>query len=136
MRFFITGETFKTVGEKIRVTDIQIQPKIQTLLKEKHYGEGIIYWGHICICCPPEVYESGFFKEIKKYSKKEKDVELRLRIDYVAMLKANEKRVFTLVCNSILRGVDIAENELKVSDFDFTSFREDLTGLFRREKWI
>jgi len=136
MNFFITSEAFETVGQKMRDVYIQINPKINALIKEKNYGLGVSEWGHICISCPPEVYESGFFKEIKKYSKKVTDVELRLRIDYEEMLKADKKSVFSLICASILRGVDIAEHELKVKNFEFESFRNDLTNLFKEEGWL
>jgi hypothetical protein len=136
MRFFITGETYKTVGEKMRIAENQIEPQIESLFTDRDYGSGIVYWGHINICCPPEVYDSGFFKEIKKYTKKDKEVELRLKVDYDTTLHANEKEVFALICQSILRGVDIAEHELKIKDFDFGAFRDDVTTLFQKEGWI
>lgn len=136
MKFFATSETYKTVSEKIRMARNIIEGKIKLFVKNKNYGESIIDWGYITICDVPEIYEAGFFKEIKKYSNKKKEVEFRLRIDYDKMLKANEKETFRLICESILRSIDIAESELKIKDFDFSSFRNDLTHLFRKENWI
>ena len=136
MKIFITGETYKTVGEKMRLIDIQLQPKLNEEISNKNYGQGIFHWGYISICCPPELYNGGFFKEIKKYTKKRKEIDIRLRIAYEAMLKANEKEVYKLFCDSFLRSIDIAENELEIKDFDFRAFRKDLTDLFRKEGWI
>jgi Immunity protein 44 len=136
MKFFITSEAYKTVGKKMSDVYTQISPKINTNLKEKNLGSGVSDWGHICISCPPDVYDSGFFKEIKKYRKSSTEVELRLRIDYEEMLKVDEKGVFKLICSSILSGVDIAEHELKIKDFEFSSFRNILTKLFKEEGWI
>src|SRR3989344_6133481 len=136
MKFFITGEVDAPVGEKIRLVIIQIEPKINTLFSKKNYGAGITYWGYITVCCAPEVYESGYFKEIRKYTKKENEVDLRLRVGYEEMLKADKKEVFRLICMSILEGVDIAEHELKIKDFDFQAFRDDLTSLFKKERWV
>lgn len=136
MNFFATAEAYNTISRKL--VDIQnvISAKLNSLLKEKKYGNGILDWGHISICNPAEFYEAGFFNEIRKYYKKEKDLDLRLKIDYEAMLKADEQEVFGLVCESILRGVDIAEHELKINNFDFRAFRNDLTASFKKEGWL
>ncbi|SRR6266404_7162354 len=136
MRFFITSEAYKTVSKKMSDAYIQMEPKIKSLFEGHTYGDGVVYWGHICICCPPEVYQSGFFKEIRKYTEKDKDIEFRLRIDYEAMVIAEKKEVFELICKSILNGVDIAENEFKVKDFNFKGFRDDLIDCFTSEGWI
>lgn len=136
MRFFITGETYSTVAEKTRITIVKIGPKINSLFTKQNYGTGITYWGHIIISGPSEMYQAGFFKEIKKYIKKKNDVETRLRVDYEEMLRAEGQDVFKLICQSIFRSVDIAENEFKIKDFDFRAFHDDLTSLFKKEGWI
>lgn len=136
MRFFITAETYKTVGEKLRLAINQVESKIKGLVSEKNYGNGVSYWGYIAICCPKELYEKGFFKEIKKYTKKKTEVELRLRVDYDLMVKANGNECLNLLCYSILQGIEIAENELKIEDFDFETFREDIMILFKKQGWL
>lgn len=136
MKFFITSEAFETVGKKMNEAYVPIGSKIESLLRDKQYGDGVIFWGHICISCPSDFYKSGFFKEIKKYTKKNKEVEMRLRIDYEMMLDADQKEVFRLICESILKSIDIAEKELKIKSFDFIAFRNDLKDLFKQEGWI
>lgn len=136
MRFFVTAEAYKTVSSKIVHALNAISKEIELSIKDKDYGQGVFYWGYITICCPPEFYSAGFFKEIKKYTKKDKEVELRLKIDYEAMLKADDKEVFRLISESLLSGIDIAENEFSISDFSFNTFRNDLKELFKRKGWI
>jgi len=136
MKFFITSEMDEIVANKVRFNRNSVEQKIKELIKEKNYGSGISYWGHIIICCAPEAYEAGLFKEIRKYSKKEKEVELRLRIEYEDMLRADKKKVFKLISESILKGVDIAESEFKINDFDFKSFRSNLLNLFIKQGWM
>lgn len=136
MKFYISAEVYKTVDRQLLSAQNPIEQKMKSSFKDKNYGKGVEYWGYISIVNPPKFYDAGFLIEIKKYSKKKKEVEFRLRIDYDRMLKADEKEAFRLVCNSILRSVDIAENELKINDFDFQSFRTDLQTLFRKEGWI
>lgn len=136
MKFFATSEAYKTVSSKLMTAQNVIEKKIISLINEKNYGNDVTFWGYISISNPSKLYDAGFFKEIKKYSKKKKEVECRLRIDYDKMIKADEKEALRLVCESILRSVDIAEKELKIKNFDFTVFRDDLLTLFRREHWI
>lgn len=136
MTFFMTSEMSVTIGNKLKFGRNSIEEKMRSLIGIKDYGIDINHWGHIVICCSPKLYEAGFFKEIKKYRKKDKELELRLRIDYEKMLKADEKEVNRLTCESILRGVDIAESEFKIKDFNFALFRQDLLSFFQKEGWI
>jgi hypothetical protein len=124
------------VSNIVRFDRNSVENKIQTLLADKDYGNGISYWGHILIASTPEVYNAGFFKEIKKYRKKKTELELRLRVDYKKLKKADNSETLKLICESILKGVDIAEHELRIKDFEFASFRNDLTNLFTKEGWI
>ena len=71
-----------------------------------------------------------------KYSGSKKEVELRLKIDYDDVVNGDEKKLYTLFTDSILRGVHIAESELKIDDFDFKRFRADLNELFSKEGWL
>ncbi len=143
MKFYSTAEVYKTVSDKLMKLQNQIEHKINQFLENKNYGDGLEHWRYLSVINPPAIYEAGFFPETKRYVKKEKSVEFRLRIDYEEMLKANEKEASKLICDSILRSVDIAESELKIGknlihikDFDFQSFRNDLTHLFQQEGWI
>jgi hypothetical protein len=52
------------------------------------------------------------------------------------MLKASEKELFKLICNSIIEGIDIVQKELSVDNFDFEAFRNDLVSLFKKEGWV
>lgn len=52
------------------------------------------------------------------------------------MLNANENEVNKIISESILSGIHIADNELKINDFNFKAFRYDLTSLFNNEGWI
>lgn len=132
MKFFTTSEVSATVGNKIRPVRNVIEAKIKSFLEDKSYGNGIADWGHIIICEDKE----EIFPEIKKYSEKKKDLDLRLKIDYLSMVNASEKDIYRLICKSMLRGIDVAENQLKIQEFDFTTFRKDLNELFNKEGWL
>ena len=113
-----------------------IGQKISKMAEMKDYGQSVSYWGHISIVNPSSVYDKGFYPEVKKYSGSKKEVELRLKIDYDDVVNGDEKKLYTLFTDSILRGVHIAESELKIDDFDFKRFRADLNELFSKEGWL
>jgi hypothetical protein len=143
MKFFATSEIDKSVSKKLMPVQNEISREIIQVIDGKNYGSGIDNWGYIAICCTPELYKVGFFTERKYFSHKKRDLDMRLRIDYQAMLRAEEKDVFRLICNSILRSIDVAENELMIGrnkvhikDFNFTSFRNDLIQLFNKNHWL
>jgi len=135
MKFFATGELDHTVSSKVMDTQNKISESIVSMLSDKTYGNGIIDWFYISIVMPTEDYDAGFFKERTLYKRKDKATDFRLKIGYEDVLNANEQETFRLICKSILRSIDVAEAK-KIKDFDFNSFRRDLTDLFQREGWI
>jgi predicted transcriptional regulator len=135
MKIFITGEVHASIIEKFRNALLKIREVINKI-NNKSYGGGIKNWGYISIINPESFYQEGFLNERKHYAKKKKDLDMRLKIDYQKVLNASEIEMFNLISNSILSSVDIAEHELKISDFNFNAFRTDLTNLFKVEGWI
>jgi hypothetical protein len=136
MKFFLGAEMFASVADKIRPVRNQAESKIKKQLEKNDYGNGVVDWGHIIVVNPQDLYDEGFLPEIKKYKKNTGEVELRLHIDYIKMLKASEKELFKLICNSIIEGIDIVQKELSVDNFDFEAFRNDLVSLFKKEGWV
>lgn len=137
MRFITSSETYKNIGhETTKLLDLAIKPKINELIKDKSYGDGVVEWAYLTISLPDGYLPPEFFTEIKRYRKSKKEVEFRLKVDNGKLSKANQKEAYALFCESILRSIDIAESELKIKDFDFAAFRNDLQFLFQSEGWI
>lgn len=137
MRFWTSSETYKNIGhERTKLLSSVIEPKVNQLILTKNYGEGIILWTYIVISMTEEIYGSGFFKEIKKYNRIDKEIELRLRVDNKKLSQADESQALKLFCESILNSIDIARTELKIKNFDFRELKTDLNNLFKGQGWI
>lgn len=137
MKFLISSEVYKEVGEKVRrVFHLSMEKLIKENFLNKSYGGGIETWGYIPIVMPADLLPQQFFQEIKKYRKNKKEVEFRLKIDYDKFLTAGEREVSKMIAESMLRSVDIAEAEFGIKDFDFASFRNDLKSYFKEKGWI
>ncbi len=136
MKLWLSGEIDASVSEKFRLLILKIEPIINSTIEDKRYGSAINIWGYISIIMDPNFLQTGFFKEIKRYRKKKKETEFRLRIDYNDFLKADDKKAVELICESILRSIDIARKEFHVKDFDIDQFRSDFINLLISQEWL
>lgn len=136
MKFWASGEVHGDIGDTtIRLQKI-IEAKINDHIEDKEYGDGVTLWGFISIVMPSELLPEDFFKEIKKYHKSKREVEFRLKIDYKELSNSDEIGKYRLICRSILRSVEIAKDEFKLSNFDFNALEGDLKECFQKKGWI
>lgn len=135
MRFGISAEVHTSVGDKVRPLIFKIKEIVNSYIENKNYGDGVVYWGYVPIILPSSFLPPEFFQEIKRYRKSKKETEFRLKIDYGQLIKANEKEVYGLICESILRSIEIARSEFKISQFDLDAFEADIKECFRKEGW-
>lgn len=130
MRLWLSSEVDAEVDEKDRIVSNRISSFVNPNLVDKNYGSGVVVWGHINIIMKKGVLPDNFFQEIKKYHLRNKQIEFRLKIDHQKFLVADDKTAAQLICQSILRSVEIARKEFKIPDFDLDSFEVDLRRCF------
>lgn len=136
MELFISGEIDSTIGEKYRVSINKISSEVNRYLENKKYGAGLKLWGFIGIVMKPGLLGPEFFKEIKRYRKSKEETEFRLKIDYDQVVKADEKDTSRLICESILRSIEIARAEFKIPNFDLDIFEADIRECFKKQGWV
>lgn len=136
MKFWTSGEVHGDVGDTTIRLQKNIEKKINDNIENKNYGQDITFWGFMSIVLPNDLLPAEFFQEIKRYRKNKKETEFRLKIDYDQLVKADEKGIYRLICESILRSIEIARAEFKVSKFDLDAFESDLKKCFKEENWI
>ena len=136
MKLWTSGEVQGDVGDKTISNLKIIEKKVNDYLENKNYGEGVILWGYIGIVLPSGLLPPSFFQEVKRYSKSKKETEYRLKLDYDQLVKADEKERYFLICESILRSIEIARTELKIPNFDLSEFEKDLKECFKKEGWV
>ena len=136
MKLWTSGEVHGDVGDKIINNLKIIERKVNNYLENKNYGEGVVLWGYISIVLPSSLLPPSFFQEIKRYRKSKKETEFRLKLDYDQLVKADEMERHFLICESLLRSVEIARTELKIPNFDLSEFAKDLKECFKKEEWV
>lgn len=136
MKLWTSGEVHGDIGDKIIRLQKIIEKKVNEYLEHKNYGGGMILWGYMSIVLPSDLLPPSFFQEIKRYRKNKKETEFRLKIDYDQLVKADEKDTHRLICESILRSIEIARTEFKIVDFDLDVFEKDLKECFKKQGWV
>lgn len=74
-------------------------------LEHRHYGDELISIGIISILMREEFFADGAYKERIYYSKKRKDADVRLRIDYYSFLKASKEKRKEIYIDHILESI-------------------------------
>ena len=77
-------------------------------LKSRHYGDDLISIAIISILMRDEFFAGGCYKERVYYSRKRKDADVRLRIDYNAFIKASKENQKEIYIDHILESIRVA----------------------------
>ena len=128
MNFFISGEVNAAVGKDFMNLVREIDKKLLPL-KQKNYGEAVekIDIIPIVVLITPE-YEH-FYKERKLFSKKNKDADIRLRIDYEKFLNGDIETRRILILKNIIDSIRIVGMKAK-KDFDAITLEKDVLEIF------
>jgi hypothetical protein len=107
MKVWISSETTKGAGEELWKLYMQIEKKINNYLEEIEYKNvRLINWDIIII-----LRDDAVFNEIKKYNKRKKDTDIRLKIDYNAFKNGNNEERENLIFDVLLRSLNVLEEK-------------------------
>ena len=104
---------------------------LRTLLNINNYGDGILFFGIVQIIGPKKDLEEMGWIEIKKYTPKEQEVEIRLKVDYEKFVKSGGE--WDAIYENIIDSLE-AMKEIVPSTFDtdklIKDFKKACVGLF------
>lgn len=123
MKFFISAELYKDVGDLYSTTRKKINSLLNEELKNKNYGEALNEIGIIPIIMPKEHLLDR--KERKLFQRKIKDADYRLYIDYDKFLNGSDKDRELLLIDNIFKAIKDLERKAK-GDFDGKSLIKDI----------
>ncbi len=123
IRFWMSGEIQNDVGDCYRVARNTIEAVLNQHVEGKDYGEGLKEWAYIAIILKPGFDE--YYLEIKRYRKKKREVEFRLKINYKKFLKGNSKTHLKMVAESVLRSFDLMR-QMNIKDCDLERLTNDV----------
>lgn len=99
-------------------------------LKDESYGDSLTSIGIISIFMHPEYFEGEGYKERRYYSRKNKEADIRLRINYTDFVNANKEIRKGIYISHILEAITIAGN--KAGDgFDLNRLLFDVQRLLK-----
>ncbi len=130
MKFFMSSEVDVEISEDFRILRNQIEFELKKL-ESNNYGDSIDELAIIPIVVnlTPEFEEAGFHKERVKYSKKNRDTDIRLRIDFHTFLNANTQMRKILIIQNIINSIRAMNLKVK-KGFDGKALEEDILELF------
>ncbi len=92
MKLWMSGEVEADIFEKFRKSIVEIERNINSIIELKKYFDKLDDWDVIAI-----IRDDDTFSEITKYSKKNKEMDFRLKIDYSEFKSADDTRAKELI---------------------------------------
>lgn len=129
MKIWMSAEIQSTVSAAYTKAYKSIEPVFNEFFREKFYGNGLVKIVYIAII--REVDVEGY-KEVKRYHKKDCDVEFRLKISHVEFLHANEKVQLKMVTDSVMRAIKLIPELKKIPHFDYFAFESEAIKLWKK----
>ncbi len=133
MKLFVSGETQGDIYDEFRVARNEIEDALAVFLQKRDYGSGLKGWYEIPMITPWR--DDKNYPEVKKYSKRNKEVEFRLRINHRAFKRADALGKRKLICKSLLRSIKLM-SKMNIPDFDHARFSSDVTAFFEKHGWL
>lgn len=132
MNLWTSSETSGSIGESPMKFLLLIEDAFNNELSKYDYGSGIIELSYIAMIM---VEKQDHYDEIKKYDKKKKEFEFRLKIAASRYRGSSRKGKIELLFSSILRAIKQIK-EFNIEGFDTNKLIQDFTDLGVKEKWI
>ncbi|MCL2048228.1 MAG: Imm44 family immunity protein [Defluviitaleaceae bacterium] len=124
---FITCETNGDVGHILRETFFPFSEKLIGL-NASDYGTEIDSISIVMLCATQDFIDSGWLKERRYISWKNRFADIRLQIDYARFFHANERTRQLLVAKNIVDSIRVIEARSR-KGFKGEKLRTDILGL-------
>lgn len=137
MKLWLSAEMYDPVGDSVRIVSNKIENTFNQAFARKNYGQGVEEWAYAAIIFPPEIdgYKVEGYTEYRRYHKKEKSIEFRLRIDYFQFRDGDESVQTKLICEALIRSLERLDKN-PIPDFDHLGLKSDFVEFCKKQKWI
>src|SRR5262245_24789420 len=127
MRIWLSAEASLDTEEVLRLSSNELEAKLNAALQSCHYGSAVDKWAIIFIILS---FHDPRYAEIRKFWKKRKVVEFRLKVDHAAFLAADHGDRIKMLGESVLRSIDLSSS-LQLGSFSREQFRADVLRALR-----
>lgn len=129
----MSSEVDAVIADEFRELRKEVEKQLKQL-EGKDYGDEVAEIGIIpmVVNLTPELEAAGFHKEKIKYSKKNKDADIRLRINFNEFFNESYEGRKRLLLNNVLESVGALGEKVK-KGFNSTALQQDIKQLFSME---
>ena len=132
MKFWMSGEIMADVGDAYRDARKDVEAHLNRRMSEIDYGAGLKELAFIAMILsadgPP-------YKEIQKYSKRDKTAEFRLRIDHGTFKRAASHGQRSLIVEAVARAIGLLST-LRIPGLDQERLQTDFRSAAREREWL
>lgn len=122
MKFWFSGELQRDIAKACGAISGEIEARLNAELGSKSYSPVLDELAYLPVIMQTEMPEFG---EVKKYHKKDKSAEFRLKIDYITFKNADLGGKKLLFKKSLMRAVFLT-GDLKIKGLDSKQFLSDV----------
>lgn len=129
MNLWISGEIDSSVGNAFRETLPLVRSAVRQAISDVDYDIPLESWDCIAI-----IRNDDHFNEVTKYSKKKRDMDFRLRIDYKAFYEGDSRQRCKLFCDMLSRSLEKLK-QLGVNGPEMDRLSHDFHNAVRLNNW-
>jgi hypothetical protein len=132
MEIWMSGEIQDDVIDDFRHARNDVESTLNAALRDRQYGDPIKQWALIPIILPGE---DERLDEVRKFDKRRRVVEFRLKIHHETFKSATPAAQRSLICACLLRSIDLFPT-LHVGGFDHEAFCTDVERVAAEKGWL
>ena len=129
---WMSGELQGDISDAYSAASNEIEAAINAALKEQSFGGGFNSLNLIPIILD---FEDPTYKEVRRYHKKRRDFEFRLKIPHAVFKAASPLGQRRLVMQNILRAVD-EMRKMRVKDVDCDKLEHAIREVAAAHDWL
>jgi hypothetical protein len=129
---WLSAEIMADVGEQHRLAANEIEKEVNARTDAASYGDG---FGSLHLISIILSEDGPDYDEVKKYWKKRKVFEFRLKIPHATFKAADPLGHRKLIVESILRAVDEARKK-NIRDIDYDKLEADIRRVAASKGWL
>jgi hypothetical protein len=119
MKLWLSGQVDSDIGDSFRHTLNIVEPSVNDTITSNDYGSGLEAWDVIFV-----ISEEGG-REMCRYSKKKKESDIRVVLDYELFKNASSISRQRIFLNGLLRSIQLL-TEKKIEDLKFEKLELDI----------
>lgn len=132
MKFWLSEEVMADVADDYADVRREVATYLNQIFSEREYGSGLRQFDFIGMVLSDE---GPGYKEVKRYSRKERSVEFRLRIDHSLFKRADLATRHSLIAESLARAIALLRT-LGIQDLDVDRLDTDFRVAMKERGWF